>query len=305
MEISVSICTWNNCERLDQTLDSLAKVTVPPNCQWEVIVANNNCTDATDEVVSKYTDRLPIVYIKEPRQGLSLARNATVNIARGKLIIFTDDDVDFEKDYVASYWRTYQQKPNGYFFCGLVESRFINYKPDMDLVAVAVADIGGCDYGPVERPLSPTESIFGMNWACALAEIKKIGGFDVTRGLGASAKVNVGEETDLMRRLRQDGLTTWYIPEAKVYHIVPKRKCGQAHIGRRWEAIGFDEVVSSSAHEYQGKKIGKTPLWLLKKTLLAYGKWLTAKCRGQKAYKEYVEYQYLRGIIRGINSIKE
>src|SRR5215467_3645713 len=51
MDVTVAICTWNRAELLRQTLEQFTNITSPSGQTWELLVANNNCTDATDDVL--------------------------------------------------------------------------------------------------------------------------------------------------------------------------------------------------------------------------------------------------------------
>src|SRR5688572_22177939 len=120
MDVSVVMCTWNNCERLRITLDAFRSVDVPETCSWELIVVNNNSTDATEAVVDEFVPVLPIKLVSEPVQGLSRARNAGVSEASGRWVVFVDDDVTPSRQWLSSYWRSFGERPTGYFFGGPV-----------------------------------------------------------------------------------------------------------------------------------------------------------------------------------------
>ena len=81
MNVSVIICTWNNCRRLAITLDAISQCVIPPNLQWELVLVNNNCTDETQRVAREFANKLPLVYVEEPQQGLSRAKNKGLRVA--------------------------------------------------------------------------------------------------------------------------------------------------------------------------------------------------------------------------------
>lgn len=115
MDLSVLMCTWNNCRRLAMTLEALARCAIPKGIGWEVVLVNNHCTDATDEVARVFQQRFPLRYVMEPEQGMSRARNAGLRAASGRLLVFTDDDVMPYRDWLCVLWFAYQEKPSGYF----------------------------------------------------------------------------------------------------------------------------------------------------------------------------------------------
>ncbi|MDO9280001.1 MAG: glycosyltransferase family 2 protein [Polaromonas sp.] len=94
LEISVCICTYKRPELLGLLLESLAKQTYPLE-KFEVIVVDNDIKKSAMHVVSQASQRYPalaIRYATEPTQGISNARNKTVELATGKLLAFIDDD---------------------------------------------------------------------------------------------------------------------------------------------------------------------------------------------------------------------
>src|SRR5690349_18627126 len=94
--ISVIVCTYNRAQSVYRTLLSLSLMAVPADVDWEVLVVDNNSTDATSEVVKRFTQRsgMTVRYLFEGRQGLNHARNAGVKAAHGNLLFFLDDDVE-------------------------------------------------------------------------------------------------------------------------------------------------------------------------------------------------------------------
>ena len=93
MHITIAICTWNRCKLLGQTLEQMTRLEIPPHVQWELLIVNNNSTDATSAMVASFSRRLPIRERFEPRPGLSHARNRALTESQGDYILWTDDDV--------------------------------------------------------------------------------------------------------------------------------------------------------------------------------------------------------------------
>lgn len=89
MRITVAVCTWNRARLRDQTLAAMRQLQVPAGVEWELLVVNNNCTDATDDVIERHSTHLPIRRLFEVKQGHSHARNRAVAEATGELIVWT------------------------------------------------------------------------------------------------------------------------------------------------------------------------------------------------------------------------
>ena len=83
-----------------ETLASLAGLTTRE--PWELIVVDNNSTDATPLVVAAAAARFPVPlrYIFEREQGRCAALNAGIRAARGEVIVTTDDDVRVEPNWL-------------------------------------------------------------------------------------------------------------------------------------------------------------------------------------------------------------
>jgi glycosyltransferase involved in cell wall biosynthesis len=101
--VSIVICTRNNCANLARTLVALNGVLIPEHLNCELIIVDNASTDATPEIVKTLTlPSLEIRYLYESRPGLSYARNAALGVARGDMILWTDDDVRPPSNWIES-----------------------------------------------------------------------------------------------------------------------------------------------------------------------------------------------------------
>ncbi len=86
-KVSIIIPAYNAEQFIDKTLDSVFNQSYQ---DFEVIVVDDGSCDGTGKVISKYKDRL--TYILKENQGLSLARNTGIAVARGEYIAFLDHD---------------------------------------------------------------------------------------------------------------------------------------------------------------------------------------------------------------------
>lgn len=94
--VSIVIPVYNEADQIDACLRAIAAQTVAPH---EVIVVDNNSTDATIAIAQRY----PFVrVITEPKQGVVHARTAGFNATRGDIIGRIDADTLLDQDWVAS-----------------------------------------------------------------------------------------------------------------------------------------------------------------------------------------------------------
>ncbi|MBN2491838.1 MAG: glycosyltransferase family 2 protein [Planctomycetes bacterium] len=89
LTISAVVITRNRCAYLSRCLEAMLRVDRAPD---EILVVDNGSTDATREVVERWSAVRPIRYILEPALGVARARNAGSRAARGEILAFLDDD---------------------------------------------------------------------------------------------------------------------------------------------------------------------------------------------------------------------
>ena len=306
MDVSVILATWNNCGRLAITLEALSRCVVPANLKWELVLVNNNSTDDTPNVARRFADTLSLVYVEEPRQGLSRARNAGSEASSGRLIVFIDDDMEPCPEWLAAYWSAYQERSTGFYFGGPITCKH-EVPPDQELLRlIPFQSLIGVNWGGEEKALAPNQR-FASNWACQAVALKQSGGYDVRLGLDASiGKRRVGEEFDLMERLQQLDMSPWYLPDAHVVHFTPAKKCTLQRVAENTEAQGL-----YSAHTAQIVPFAENrpDLWpsvatrdgVLHTKIASYWlRWVWARVHGKKGYGEYLSMRFCIGRLRGL-----
>jgi glycosyltransferase involved in cell wall biosynthesis len=87
--ISIIIPAHNEEDYLGATLDALNRQDQPA---YEIVVMANGCTDRTTEAARGKCDRL----VTLPQKNLGMARNLGARMATGKLLIFLDADTVLE-----------------------------------------------------------------------------------------------------------------------------------------------------------------------------------------------------------------
>jgi len=298
MDISVIISTHNQAGRLRITLESLVACTLPAGVAWELVLVNNACTDDTDAVAAGHANRLPLKLVHEPRKGLSWGRNAGLAAARGDFLLFTDDDVRVCPAWLDVYERARRGLGAGWFYGGPVESEFEDPAIDPLVLEFAPVSVRGMDYGCAARPLAASEWFVSANWGCDAARLREAGGFDVRLGIGATASgPQVGEETDLMRRLEAAGMKGYYLPEARLHHFVPAAKATRRHVGSRLTESTFFQAARAGAEPIRGRRLFGVPRWLLRQAAVSWVKWQVQALSGRPP-RAYFEYCRARGLIR-------
>lgn len=80
--ISVIVPCYNQAQYLDECLQSVYDQTYQ---NWECIIVNDGSPDNTEEIVLQWTKKdARFNYLKKENGGLSSARNAGIDIAKGE-----------------------------------------------------------------------------------------------------------------------------------------------------------------------------------------------------------------------------
>lgn len=109
---SVVIPCYNEEDYLENTLRSLRAQET--SVAYEIIVVDNNCTDATVSIARKYGSR--VVFEAEP--GVCAARQAGTEAAIGEIIISTDADTTFSANWLENIDTEFKMDPGLVAVCG-------------------------------------------------------------------------------------------------------------------------------------------------------------------------------------------
>src|SRR6516165_9715105 len=105
--IDICICTFRR-PHVAETLRSLSRLALGPDCSINVIVADNDDAPSARVIVEK-TARgcgLPVRYIHAPAHNISVARNACLDAATAPLVAFIDDDELADAQWLAALLTT-------------------------------------------------------------------------------------------------------------------------------------------------------------------------------------------------------
>ena len=113
--LSILIITRNRAKMLERCLNSLVVQTRLPD---EVIVVDNLSTDNTKKVILSFKKGLPIKYVQEKQIGTSYARNKSIKVASGTLLLMLDDDCQADRFWVEKMIAAHKKYPNAWVIQG-------------------------------------------------------------------------------------------------------------------------------------------------------------------------------------------
>jgi GT2 family glycosyltransferase len=239
--VSVVVCTRDRAQDLGRCLASLSRCTPAPA---EIVVVDNAPSDdATKAVVRLHPN---VRYLREPRAGLSHARNTGVRAASGTIVAFTDDDVEVSADWIARLAAPFAD-PEVACVTGIV------LPADLSGEAACLFEFTVGAFGKEFAPKRYDRTFLDREWwrapdvwrvgAGASMAIRReafaeVGLFDPRLGAGASG---CSEDSEFWFRLLQAGRVCIYDPAAVVFH---HHRSDLAGLSRQLRAYTRGHVVA-------------------------------------------------------------
>jgi GT2 family glycosyltransferase len=228
--VSVVVSTFQRSATLRRTLDALLAQRVPDGLVYEVVVVDNNSTDATPMLVADYIGRFPggLRYVFEPRQGVSYGRNTGIRTARGPIVAFTDDDNVVARTWVATIYELMTRHPDAAGIGGRVLPEWPR-TPPLWLDRKHWSPLAILDYGErafvtsAQRPLC----LLTANLAIRRDVLLRSGGF--------SPEFPRCQDHELLIRLWRSGERVLYAPELVVFAPIDSERMTRRY-HRRWHA---------------------------------------------------------------------
>jgi len=264
MDASILLCTYNRCASLETTLGTLARQRVPAGLAWELLIVDNNSRDGTREVAHAFARRAPaeVRYVFEARQGKSHALNRGIAQARGRRLLFTDDDVLVHPDWMAEMLRAFEGRPcigvGGRILpaWGAPPPRWLQLDgPQALFSAIVRFDLG-------EEPCVLRTPPFGASLAFQREAFARYGVFRTDLGPTAGA-VSRGEDTEFCRRLLRAGETLVYAPRALVQHPVEPSRLTKRYF-RAWYYNYGRALVKEDGVPPAAARLAGIPRYLLR-----------------------------------------
>lgn len=275
MVVTVAICTYNRARSLDRTLSQMTRLQVPNNCQWELLVINNNSIDDTEAVVAKYGDALPIRCMFEANQGLSYARNRAIAEAKGEFIVWTDDDVLVSENWLLEYLEGFKRHSNAVFFGGPIQPLFEGPKPRWLNANFRVfgGAFGHINLGDEEIELSSRSTFpFGANMAVHKDVYEEIL-YNVEIGRIGAGMLSC-EETVFFEELIKCGKKGIWLPRAKLEHCIPISNMTVRHVKRFFRGYGQTLIRTNDKNEVLDPSVFGIPRWMIRYWFKIYIKWI-------------------------------
>ncbi|MEW5965697.1 MAG: glycosyltransferase [Pseudomonadota bacterium] len=303
MDASIVVCTYNRAESLKDTLAALARLEAPPERTWEVVVVDNNSRDHTKQVVEAARQHWPrLRYAFEPAQGLSHARNRGIAEAAGEVILFTDDDVLPEPDWLETTLAGLEKfgaDACGGYIAPIWETPPPDWLTERFYGFLAVRTDRTDDYIMTERDQTP----FGANIAFRKSLFSKVGPFDTSRGRKGKVLAS-GEDSEMFERILAAGLKVAFIGRSRVHHKVESFRLTKRYF-RRWR-MQTSRNLAISRGVHGARRLCNIPLYLFPQFLRALARAFAGKLTQppDEAFNREMVVCHFLGTFAGLYAIR-
>jgi glycosyltransferase involved in cell wall biosynthesis len=202
---SIVIPTYNRPERLKSCLQAMTQLDYPRN-RFEVIIVDDGSETPLEPIVTPFRQFIEVIFITQPNAGPASARNTGAAKAKGKYIVFTDDDCQPTPQWLKHLEHQFKRTPD----C-LIGGKTLNALPD-NLYSTAsqlLIDYLYEYYNAAEKQASFFAS---NNFALSGESFHQVGQFDTTFPLAA------GEDREFCDRWLHQGYQMSAVSEAQIYH---------------------------------------------------------------------------------------
>jgi glucosyl-dolichyl phosphate glucuronosyltransferase len=201
--------------------------------------------DHNDVLLAQCRDSLGNVEIlpNYRKRGLSGARNTALDVARGSIIVFLDDDAVPFDGWLDALRAPYVDK-HVYGVGGLAKPRWLGGQPGW--FPEEFLWVVGCSHLGLPSDQQPVRNLLGANMSFRKAAFDQVGGF--TEQMGRVGEGVLGcEETEFSIRLTQaspDAIIL-YQPSSQVEHHVAQQRASLRYFVRRCWAEGLSKAEVS------------------------------------------------------------
>ena len=275
---------------IEATLHSILAGTRRPD---ELLVVDQSDGDDTRRAVERIAARAgEIRYLPTPTRGLSRARNAGLEGSRGDLIVFTDDDVVAERDWLAEIAREFASYPRlAFLFGSVLPPEGYDWRTEF----VPYSQV------PTKRPVHWFQpgafGGMGANMALRRATFEQVGGFEVALGAGTGV---AGEDHEYALRClcHRPPLEMHTLGEARVIHHAGARSGADYHaFVHQVNGTGMGQFLAYLARCGRGPRYKIRALLGLTQPL---GGFLRALARGRRPSGLHTYFLCLQGFVCGL-----
>lgn len=256
--IDILMATHNGERTLPVMFDALAKLT-PPRRPWRLIAVDNASTDGTAAILESFSKQLPIVRVACATPGKMAALRAGAREVSGDLVVFTDDDVAPEPDWLVALEEAADRSPETGIFGGSIKPKPMG---DVGPWFEASADRHGELFALTDQPDGPVDAamyVFGPNFLIRREHLSALDeiGLEIGPNFQRPQSYAMGQDTQILEAIVRRGVDARFVRRAAVNHLVRERQTDLSYMLARAERHGLGIAMQSvsSAPNPTGRRI--------------------------------------------------
>lgn len=239
LEISLIICTRNRDDMIVDVLESASNQSLEPE-KYEVVILDQSDNDKTQKIAEKYPQ---FRYIKLAPTGVATSRNEGIKQSKGRILVYIDDDILFERDYlenILDFYNTSELKPD--MVGGKTIVKFLGEKPEW-LEGPLLGILAHSDYGDGAKIFNshPKHVPYTCNMAIKRECLEKVGGFSKFIG-DIVQKYPINEDVMFAYDVNNQGYNLVYNPKMFVYHRMPGKRMTYEYFKDKYYSHGKSDT---------------------------------------------------------------
>lgn len=295
--VTVLVATHNGASTLPRSLAALERVH-PPEGGWALVVADNASTDDTPAVLAAFKGRLPLQVLPVPRRGKNVALNAALPLAKGALVVLTDDDTLADPAWLRELCRAAAEQPGHDLFGGSIDPAWPEGGcPEwIERLVNLGATFGVTPRNLPEGPV-PAVQVWGGNMAVRRTVFDA--GHRFAENVGPSeGQYVMGSEVEFGARLESQGHRSWFVPGARVGHIIRPAQLEAGWIIQRAYRLGRHMLHQDRARASAPVPMFRgAPRWMWRQYMVERVRAAAARLRRDEDARFRAEWEvsFLRG----------
>jgi len=239
---SIIVPIYNRPDEMAELLESLSLQTFK---DFEVLILEDNSPMKSDEVATRYEDRLDVHYFFIPGTDRSYRRNYGMQQAKGQYFILFDSDCVIPEGYLAAVENSLLKNPVDCFGGpDNADDSFSDMQKAVNYSMTSFFTTGGIRGGSRQMEKFNPRS---FNMGISRKAFEMTGGF----------RSMIGEDIDFSLRVREAGMETMLYRDAFVFH---KRRVNINKFYNQTNTFGKARVVLTKAHPGSLKLVHLLPV---------------------------------------------
>lgn len=244
----VAIPTSGRVSRLKSTLESLARCKKPDTYLGTIVIENGRQLGA-HAISKEFQERLNASYLHYSEANKSGALNHLLeNIQSNVLLFLTDDDVELDTNVLTEIANAAGSDQSGVVLGGRLKIKSTISPPKRHRTLMPYSLSGFPSEG---QDMSRLKNFVGANWAAYSADLLRLKGFDPRFGPGSKLNAT-GQESQMMRRMREQGFEFRFVSDAIVTHHVDAERYNRQFLIQRRYRNGVEAGITAIDQSHGG-----------------------------------------------------